>query len=190
MPENTSTLAPSSNTPLLDELHSLLLAHRCAFKQERTFLRSKALGHLFCFARRTITQSLLTLGLLDSDWSAFYRLFSSKDRIDYEALSDAFLKETLPLFGPDDPYTAIVDGVQIPRHSTKMAGTSWLRNPMSPAFMPGILRYQRFAHLACLAPTSGEGYSRALPIRFEPAFPQKAIEAEGVEAQEGVGGRA
>lgn len=180
MSENTSTTAPS-HTPLLDQLRSLLRAHRPAFKQERTFLRAQALalGHLFCFARRTITQSLLSLGLTDSDWSAFYRLFSSKERIDYETLSATFLEQTLPLFGPADPYTAIVDGVQIPRHSTKMAGTSWLRNPMSPAFMPGILRYQRFSHLACLPPPSGEGYSRALPIRFEPAFPKKAIEAEG-----------
>ena len=45
MPENTT-----STTPLLDTLRSLLLAHRGAFLQERTFLRAKALllGHLFC----------------------------------------------------------------------------------------------------------------------------------------------
>jgi hypothetical protein len=64
--ENTSpspeTLA-ASPTPLLNALRSLLLSHRDAFKQERTFLRMQAhlFGHLFCFARRTVTQAHLAL---------------------------------------------------------------------------------------------------------------------------------
>src|SRR5215210_7675080 len=62
-----------------------------------------------------------------------------------------------------------------------MLGTSWLKAPRTPPFMPGIHRAQRFLHLACLLPTSEEGYSRALPLRFEPAFPEKAVEAEGFE---------
>lgn len=54
MPENTTT------TPLLDALRTLLVAHRPAFRQKRTFLRAQALilGHLFAFARRTVTQAL------------------------------------------------------------------------------------------------------------------------------------
>lgn len=36
-------------------------------------------------------------------------------------------------------------------------------------------------HLACLLPKSEEGFSRALPLRFDPAFPEKAIPAEGFE---------
>jgi len=63
----------------------LLLAHRPAFRQERTFLRAQALllGHLFAFAQRTITQALTALvGLTEhDDWSAFYRLFGAP-RID------------------------------------------------------------------------------------------------------------
>jgi hypothetical protein len=61
------------------------LAHRAAFGQERTLLRMQALlfGHLFCFARRTITQALVALRLTKSDWSAFYRLLSVPSRIDY-----------------------------------------------------------------------------------------------------------
>jgi hypothetical protein len=34
-------------------------------------------------------------------------------------------------------------------------------------------------HLAALLPPSETGYSRALPLRFEPAFPQKALPAQG-----------
>ena len=183
MSENTSPSAPSPiATPLLDALFGLLEAHRQAFRQERIFLRAQALilGHLFCFARRTITQALLALGLTDSDWSAFYRLFGAKGRIDYELLSGIFFRETLPHLPPKTaPYVAVVDGVQIPRSSRKMPGTSWLKCPKTPSFSPGPHRAQRFLHLAALLPATEEGYSRALPLRLEPAFPEKAVQAEG-----------
>ncbi len=184
MSEHTTTPTDGPpSTPLLRELLNLLQAHRSAFKQERTFLRMQALlfGHLFSFARRTITQALVALGLTDSGWSAFYRLFGIP-RIDYELLSSGrFLEETLAHIPTTAPYVAVVDGVQVPRHSHKMAGTSWLKNPRTPPFMPGIHRAQRFLHLAALLPTSEEGYTRALPLRFEPAFPEKAVPAEGFE---------
>jgi DDE superfamily endonuclease len=177
VPENTT-----SSTPLLDALRSLLLAHRSAFRQERTFLRAQALilGHLFCFARRTVTQALIALGLTDHDWSAFYRLFA-EGRIDYEILSGRFFLETLPHVAPSEPYVAVVDGVQIPRSSRQMPGTSWLKSPKTPPFSPGPHRAQRFLHLAALLPRSEAGYTRALPLRFDPAFPQKAVPAEGFE---------
>jgi hypothetical protein len=176
VPENTTT-----STPLLDALRALLLAHRGAFRQERTFLRAQALilGHLFCFARRTITQALLALGLTDHDWSAFYRLFAHNRRIDYERLSNCFFEETLHHVPPSAPYVAVVDGLQIPRSSHTMPGTSWLRSPKTPPFRPAPHRAQRFLHLACLLPRSQEGYSRALPLRMEPSFPEKAVPAEG-----------
>jgi hypothetical protein len=172
----------STKTPLLDALRGLLSAHRPAFRQERTFLRAQALlvGHLSCFARRTITQALLALGLADHDWSAFYRLFGTP-RIDYERLSRCFFGQTLEHIPSEAPYVAVVDGVQIPRHSHKMPGTSWLKHPKTPPFMPGPHRAQRFLHLAALLPTNEGGYSRALPLRFEPAFPKKAVGAEGFE---------
>src|SRR5215210_4969244 len=159
-----------AHRPLLKELFALLEAHREAFKQERTFRRMRALlfGHLFCFARRTITQALLALGLTDSDWSAFYRLFSVGGRIDYERLTRRFFKETLGHVSPTDPYVAVVDGVQIPRHSHKM---------------PGTHRAQRYMHLASLLGANEEGYSRAVPLRWEPAFPEKAVEAEGLKPE-------
>jgi hypothetical protein len=182
MPENTTVPAnepssSSSSTPLLRELLRLVDAHRCAFRQQRTFLKAQALlcGHLFSFARRTITQALVALGLTDSDWSAFYRLFSIKSRIDYELLSGRFLEEILTHSAPSEPFVAVTDGVQVARHSHKMAGTSWLKCPRTPPFKPGIHRAQRFVHLAALLPKSEQGYSRAIPLRWEAAFPEKAI---------------
>jgi hypothetical protein len=188
MIENTSpspAALEGSATPLLDALRRLLVAHRPAFRQERTFLRAQALilGHLFAFARRTITQTLVALGVAPCDWSAFYRLFSTP-RVDYEALTRCFFSETLAHVSPAaerDCYVAVVDGVQLPRDSHKMPGTSWLKSPRTPPFRPGPHRAQRFLHLAALLPTSEEGYSRALPLRLEPAFPEKAVPAEGFE---------
>lgn len=185
-PTSTSTASPTTPTtamPLLDALRRLLISHRCAFRQERVFLRAQALilGHLFAFARRTVTQALVALGLTEhDDWSAFYRLFN-EPRVDYEALSGRFLGETLPHVPLTAPYVAVVDGVQLPRSSHKMPGTSWLKSPRTPPFRPGPHRAQRFLHLAALLPASGEGYTRALPLRLEPAFPEKAVSAEGFE---------
>jgi DDE superfamily endonuclease len=168
--------------PLLAELRRLFSAHRPAFCQKRPFRRMQALlfGQLFCFARRTVTQALVALSLTNHDWSAFYRLFN-EPRIDYEQLTGCFLRETLDHTPTNDPYVAVVDGVQVPRHSHKMPGTSWLKNPRTPPFMPGPHRAQRFLHLAALLPRTEEGYSRALPLRWEPAFPEKAVLPEGVE---------
>ncbi len=124
---------------------------------------------------------MIALGLTEHDWSAFYRLFD-EPRIDYEALSECFFRETLPHLAPCDPYyVAVVDGVQLPRHSRRMPGTSWLKHPKTPPFRPGPHRAQRFLHLAALLPRSAAGYTRALPLRFEPAFPEKAVVAEGFE---------
>lgn len=177
-PPTTNTLLPS----LLGVLRDLLFGDRSAFRQERTFLRAQALlfGHLFAFARHTITQALVALGLTDHDWSAFYRLFGAP-RVDYEELTCCFFRQTLEHMPSTEPYVAVVDGVQLPRSSNKMPGTSWLKCPRTPPFKPGPHRAQRFLHLAALLPNNEQGYSRALPLRFEPAFPEKAVEAEGFE---------
>jgi len=167
---------------LLDALWELVEAHRPAFRQERAFRRMQALlfGHLFSFARHTVTQALFALGLTNHDWSAFYRLFN-EPRLDHEELTRRFFSETLAHVPEGAPYVAVVDGVQVPRHSHKMPGTSWLKHPKTPPFSPGPHRAQRFLHLATLLPRSAEGYSRALPLLWEPSFPEKAVLPEGIE---------
>ncbi len=160
---------------LLRELLTLVAAHRSAFKQERTFRRSLALafGELFTFSRHTVTQSLLALGLTDSDWSSWYRLFS-RDRFAEPELAHCLFKETLRHSPSEEPYVTGIDSTQIPRSSRKMPGTAWLRAPRTAPFRRGIHRAQRFEHGAWLAPIE-EGYSRAIPLRFLPAFPAKAV---------------
>jgi len=75
--------------------------------------------------------------------------------------------------GPDEVYVGGVEGTQTPRSSGKMEGTGWLRCPRTPAFKPGIHHAQRWLNGAWLLP-SEHGYSRAVPLIWQPAFPEKA----------------
>jgi hypothetical protein len=115
----------------------------------------------------------LAVGLSDADWSAFYRLFSHA-RVDYDTLSGCFLQQALEQVPEEGPYVVAVDGVQLPRTSQRMPGTAWLKCPRAPPWKPGIHRAQRYLHRAVLL-SRWQGYSRALPLRFVPAFPPKAV---------------
>ncbi len=169
---------------LLQNLFELLEAHRPIFRQERTFLRALGLflGELFVFARHTVTQELLALGLTDADWSAWYRLFSRK-RFEADKASLCFFQETLKQAPAAQPYVIGADGVQVPRSSWKMPGTSWLKALRTAAFKPGIHRAQRFLNLSWLVPLE-EGYSRAIPLHWLPAFTAKAVPAENPAQKE------
>ena len=171
---------PAASRPLLPELLALVAAHRPAVRQERIARRQLGLllGWLCGFGRHTVTQALLALGLVDADWSAWYRLFS-RGRVDYDRLTACLLGETLGLVAPTAPYLVAVDATQLGRRSRRMPGTSWLRHPGTPVFRSGVRRAQRFVHLAWLPTPSPAGYSRAVPLRFEPAFPAKAVPAAG-----------
>jgi hypothetical protein len=165
---------------ILQHLFQLLEAQRGIFRQERTYLRALGLliGELFVFARHTVTQELLALGLSEGDWSPWYRLFSRK-RFDLEQASGHVFTQTLAHVAVEQPYGIGVDGVQVPRSSQKMAGTSWLKAPWTPKFKAGIHRAQRFLNLSWLTPLE-EGFSRAIPLRWLPAFPEKAVLPAGL----------
>ena len=164
-------LKNSTQLVMLQKLFELLEAHRGVFRQERVYRRNVGMvfGELFNFGRHTVTQGLMALGVLDGDWSAWYRMFS-RERYEEEQMARTFLGETLKEVPENEPYVVGVDGVQIPRSSLRMPGTSWLKAPRTPVFKVGIHRAQRFLHGSWLTPIEG-GYSRALPLRFLPAFP-------------------
>jgi hypothetical protein len=167
----------TDSTPaLLPQFIALLDAHRPAFRQARSSQRLGVLtiGLLCAFCRHTLTQVLVALGLGDEDWSAAYRLFSVP-RFAVDQLCGCFLRQTLAHVPIDQPYLVALDGVQVPRRSFRMPGTSWLHDPHSPPFRRGIHRAQRFSHLAWLTPPTAAGYARALPLRWLPAFPEKAV---------------
>jgi hypothetical protein len=169
---------------LLKATIELLQAHRPAFHQARPYRRAIGLffAEMFSFARHTVSQELLSLGIGGEDWSAWYRLFS-RNRYDEEIMATCLLQETLEHVAEDEPYCMAVDSTSIHRSSLRMPGTSWLRDSRFSAFRPGIHRAQRFVHGAWLTPLE-EGYSRAIPLRFLPAFPPKAVAAQAPTQKE------
>ena len=90
----SSITESAGDSVLMTEFGNLVMAHRAAFRQERCFRRMVALtvAMVFCFGRHTITQMLLTLGLVDTDWSAMYRLFS-RERFEVSVLNRCLFRD-------------------------------------------------------------------------------------------------
>ena len=162
------------NQELLKQLTQLLQNHRHLFKQERVFQRVALLmvAELIVFARHTITQMLMSLGKTEGDWSSWYRLFSQR-RFPYDEASKVLFAETLKHVDPNEVYVVAGDGTQTRRSSRKMEGAHWLHNPQSPVFKRGIHIAQRWFNGSWLIPAEN-GYSRAVPLRWLPAFTEKS----------------
>ena len=160
---------------LLTELIGLVEKCEHVYQQKRVFNRVLALvmAELFAFGRHTVTQLLMTLGLTDEDWSAWYRLFSYK-RFDEEKTGSVMLGEMLTEVEEREPFVVGADGFHVPRCSQKMPGTGWMRGLNTAKFKPGIQRGQRFVEGSWLTPLVN-GYSRAIPIRCLSAYTAKAV---------------
>lgn len=167
------TVATERPTPLA-ELQALLAGACQAFKQERVYRRVIALfvAELLCLGRHTVTQLLRSLGFVDRDWSAWYRLFS-QERFSEENLGAHLLRETLEHVPPEMPYTTTMDGVIVARTGMHVAGSSWWRGQKTAPFQRGLQRGQRFLEIAWLTPEEGS-YCRAIPLRWLPAVTAKA----------------
>lgn len=165
------------NAQLIKELVTILQAYRSIFSQQRVYERVLALviAEVVTFSRHTVTQLLMGLGRNGQDWSGWYRLFSRK-RFRYERASEMLLQQTLSHVGEGELYVVAGDATQTPRSSRKMEGTGWLRNLRTPPFRMGIHAAQRWFNGSWLLPAE-QGYSRALPLRWMPAFTEKAKRA-------------
>jgi hypothetical protein len=127
------------NSELLKNLFDLMAEQPRVAEQARVRERVELLvmAELFTFGRHTVTQLLMSLGLTEQDWSAWYRLFS-EGRFDYEAASAGLVTESLRYVGVDEVYVVAGDATQTPRSSRKIEGSGWLRNLRTPPFMVGI----------------------------------------------------
>lgn len=162
------------NEELLKNLFELIGKQRDVAKQQRVYERLELLllSELFVFGRHTVTQMLMSLGLNEQDWSAWYRLFS-EERFKYEEASQGLFRETLQVVKAEEVYVVAGDATQTPRSSRKIEGAGWLRNLRTPPFMVGIHAAQRWFNGSWLIPQEG-GYSRAVPLRWLPAFTEKS----------------
>lgn len=159
---------------LIKHLSEILAAHRPLFSQQRIYERvgQLVLAEVLAFARHTVTQLVMSLGRAGEDWSAWYRLFSLR-RFVYAAASRVFFRLTLAHVDPEAVYVVAGDATQTPRSSRKLEGAGWLRNLRTPPFMRGLHVAQRWFHGAWLTPAE-QGYSRAVPLRWMPAFTEKS----------------
>lgn len=174
---------------LLEELWKLLSRARQAFGQERVFRRavSFVLGELFTLGRHTVTQILRTLGAIDVDWSAWYRLFSWP-RFDEIAAGRQVLVETLVHVPAEEPYVTTVDALRFPRSGKCVAGSSWWLAQNTAPFNPGLQRGQRFVEVSWLTPEQ-ESYCRAIPLRCLPAPTAKSVPSAAAACKEWQAGR-
>lgn len=165
----------SQNDQLLKELSKLVEAHRQFFKQEQVYQKVWWLlvAELFAFGRHTVTQLLCVLGLAELDWSRWYR-FWSKQQFPIEKAQEQLLKESLKHIGVDELYVVAGDGTQTWRTGKTIEGVGWLKNVRTPPFKVGIHQAQRWFNGAWLMPQEN-GYSRALPLKWVPAFTEKAV---------------
>lgn len=163
------------NSQLLKELIQLIEKSRSAFGQQRVYEKAvwMMLAEIVLFARHTVTQMLLSIGRAEQDWSSWYRLFSCR-RFNYDKASEVLFQESLHHVGDKDLYVVAGDGTQTRRSSRKMEGAHWLHNPQSPVFKRGIHIAQRWFNGSWLLPAEN-GYSRAVPIRWLPAFTEKSL---------------
>lgn len=175
MNKNNDSKEQLGKPALLTELMILMRKCESVYGQKRVFNRVLALvmAELFAFGRHTITQLLLTLGLLDEDWSAWYRLFSH-ERFDEEQSSAVMLGEMLAEVEESEPFVVGADGFHVPRCSQTMPGTGWMKGVNTAKFKPGIQRGQRFVEGSWMTPLVN-GYSRAIPIRCLSAFTAKSV---------------
>jgi hypothetical protein len=173
------------SSELINQVFSLLALHEAIFGQERVFVRAVLLliSELFAFSGHRVTDLLRTVGLVGEDWSAWYRVFEKPGRFVEEQAGAVLLRESLRQVGVDEPYVVGVDTTQVWRDSQKMEGSSWLKCGRTPPWKVGIHRAQRFLNGSWLTPLSA-GFCRAIPLRFLPAFPDKAVLKEHVACKE------
>jgi hypothetical protein len=101
------------------------------------------------------------------DWSAAYRLFyGQRMNIDYlfSVIRKNLLEKSLSV---DEPVFAHMDDTNIRKRGRKVAGTSWMRDPLGPPFHTNFIWGQRFIQLSVSLPESkGVCRSRAIPVDF------------------------
>ncbi len=84
------------------------------------------------------------------------------------------LRLTLSQVAETEPYVTGIDSTQVWRDSQRMEGTAWLKCGRTPPWKIGIHRAQRLLNGSWLTLLTA-GFSRAIPRRWLPAFPEQAV---------------
>jgi len=169
---------------LARQFHTLLEeGWQDVFAQGRTHRRAveHALAFPCALGRRTISQTICTLGRDQQDWSADYKIFS-RSPWQADRLFDPVFRDYLKRY-PQGPITMAVDDSKLAKTGKKIPGSFWQRDPMSPPFHVNFLYGLRFIQCALLFPhhQDGDFPTRSLPVRFREA---PAVKKPGKRASE------
>lgn len=161
---------PTARTVFVLHLFAAFADARTACAQERPFQRLVllSLALLTSLGRHTITQLLVTLGIGDADWTAWYRLFSAS-RVAMDRLQRQAVATLVGVLDRHAPLVVGLDATHLPRSGTHMPGAGWARAAGTAVFRRGLARAQRWEGLNGLLPRSAAGDSRAVPLRWIPA---------------------
>lgn len=161
---------------LVKAMLQIMEASRAGFGQGRVYLRAvmMALAEVMSFGSHHVTDLLRSIGLVEEDWTAWYRLLQKPSRMKEERLGRVLVDQTWEQVGVKGLYVVGIDSTSVARNSQQMEGTSWHKCPRNPPWQVGIHRAQRFLNVSWLAPLE-QGYSRAIPLRWLPCFPEKAV---------------
>ena len=151
------------------EFEALFAKGSKAFKQARTAKRALELAHglINCMGRRTVSGMITAQGQQFKDWSAAYRLFYG-DRMQLGELFSTIVKVLVDHHLPEQgPIYAHMDDTLTRKRGKKVAGASWMRDPLGPPFHTNFIWGQRFIQLALSLPEGLEACrSRAIPVDF------------------------
>lgn len=135
-------------------------------------VRRHLLSQLLCLGRHTLTGVLGTSGRLFRDWTADYRMYSSR-RVQPEKLFAPVRRALADRLNPDHPLVVAVDDTRIRKTGSKTSGVKYIRDPLGPPFHVNLIKGQRFLQVSAAAPADN-GMARMIPIDFVHApSPQK-----------------
>ena len=134
-----------------------------------------ALGWLCSPKPKTYTSVLEWLGREQEDWSWAYRL-GSQTQWDPVDLFAPILYRAMQFNGPvGQPVFSVQDDTLLRKSGRRIPGTTYARDPLSPAFHVNLVLGQRFLQTTLLVPTGGADRPwRSIPISFRHTPPLKA----------------
>lgn len=119
---------------------------------------------LLCLGRHTITGWIGAAGRHAVDWSADFRLFE-RERVNLESLLGVARDSVLKRLSADEPYVVFMDDTLLRKRGREIAGTSWRRDPLGPAFHTNFIWGLRFLQVSAALPEGrGASRARAIPI--------------------------
>ena len=124
-------------------------------------------GLLTCTGRATISGMLIAVGRQFMDWTAAYQIFWGS-RMNTEKLFEVALQVCLEQLSIKQIIVAHMDDTIIRKVGKTIAGTTWRRDPLGPAFHTNFIWAQRFIQISISLHDQTElnSQSRAIAVDF------------------------